>query len=47
MIGTLAGFVILAILWAVIEWNQEERALVVPRILKQRTIAACATFILW
>jgi MFS transporter, DHA2 family, glioxin efflux transporter len=45
--GTLVGFVVLAILWAAIEWKQKERAIIVPRILKQRTMAACAAFILW
>jgi MFS family permease len=47
VIGTLVGFVVLAILWAAIEWKQKERALVVPRILKDRPIAACAAFLLW
>lgn len=47
VIGTLVGFAVLAILWAAIEQKQRERALVVPRILRQRTIAACAAFILW
>jgi MFS transporter, DHA2 family, glioxin efflux transporter len=47
VIGTLIGFVVLAVLWAGNEWKHGERALVVPRIFKQRTIAACAAFILW
>jgi len=47
VVGTLVGFVVLAILWAAIEWKQKERALIVQRILKQRTMAACAAFILW
>jgi MFS transporter, DHA2 family, glioxin efflux transporter len=47
VISTLAGFISLFILWCGVEWMQQERALVVPRILKQRTIAVCAAFIFW
>ncbi|KAL3424015.1 major facilitator superfamily transporter [Phlyctema vagabunda] len=45
VIGTLIGWVLLSILFVVIQWKQGERAIVVPRILKQRTIAACSIFI--
>jgi MFS transporter, DHA2 family, glioxin efflux transporter len=47
VIDTLVGSVFLALMWAAIEQKQKERVLVVPQILKQRTIAACAAFILW
>jgi len=38
VIGTLVGFVLLIIAFCVIEWYQGERAMVVPRLLKDRTI---------
>jgi MFS transporter, DHA2 family, glioxin efflux transporter len=47
VVGTLSGFFLLAILWVFIQWKQEERAMVVGRIIKQRTIGVCAAFILW
>lgn len=47
VIGLLVGWALLAILFAFIEWKQGERALVVPRILNQRTIAACCAFLFW
>lgn len=45
VIGTLVGCILLSILFVIIEWKQGDRAIVVPRILKQRTIAACSAFI--
>jgi len=45
VIGTLIGFILLGIFFVVIQWKQGSRGIVVPRILKQRTIAACSAFI--
>ena len=47
VIGTLVGWILLTIMFVLIQWRQQERALVVPRIIKQRTIAACSAFIFW
>ncbi|POS74413.1 SGE1 [Diaporthe helianthi] len=38
VIGTLVGFFLLAILFAVVEYYQGERSMVVPRIMKQRLV---------
>ncbi|MCJ1439371.1 hypothetical protein MMC27_008763 [Xylographa pallens] len=45
VIGTLVGFVFLAFLFIVNETWQGERALMVPRILRQRTIATCCIYV--
>ncbi|KAK6583081.1 hypothetical protein PZA11_004157 [Diplocarpon coronariae] len=45
VIGTLVGFVLIMILWAVIEWYQGERAMVVGRLLKDRHIWVGMVFI--
>ena len=47
VIGTLVGSFCLTVVFIVIQWLQDERALVPRRILKQRHIAACCAFILW
>jgi len=47
VIGTLIGWAVLTIVFAIIEWKQGERALVVPRILKRRNIAVLSVFIFW
>ncbi|KAH8651187.1 putative MFS transporter [Xylariales sp. PMI_506] len=44
-IGLLIGCAFLMILFAVNEWNQGDRALIVFRILRKRSIRACAGFI--
>ncbi|XXH00679.1 hypothetical protein Hte_007029 [Hypoxylon texense] len=38
VIGLLVGFVVLTVLFCVWEWYQEERAMIVPRLIKQRNI---------
>ena len=43
--GTLSGFVILVILFGVDQWLWRENALLVTRILRQRTIAGLCAFI--
>jgi hypothetical protein len=45
VIGVLVGTVVLLIAFAVVEWRSGEKALLVPRILKDRTLAACGAFI--
>jgi hypothetical protein len=45
VIGCLVGFVLILTLFIVIEWYQGERAMVVPRILKQRNIWVGMSFI--
>lgn len=47
VIGPLVACVVLTAIFAVVEWKQGERALVVPRILKRRDIAVLCVFILW
>ena len=45
VIGTLIGWILLTIVFALVEWKQNERALLVPRLLKIRTILASCMFI--
>ncbi|RYP67667.1 hypothetical protein DL771_007134 [Monosporascus sp. 5C6A] len=45
VIGLLVAFGVLTILFIILEWYQGDRALLVGRLLKRRTIAACAVFI--
>jgi hypothetical protein len=45
IIGLLVGFAVMTILFGVLQWLSGERGLLVPRILKQRTVAAVSTFI--
>jgi hypothetical protein len=45
VIGTLVGFGIMTILFGVVQWRSGERASLVMRLLKQRTIAGLCTFI--
>ncbi len=46
-VGTLVGWPVLTIVFALVEWKQGERALVVPRILKRRVIAVLSVYIFW
>ncbi|OCK74840.1 MFS general substrate transporter [Lepidopterella palustris CBS 459.81] len=41
-IGLLVGFGLLVIIFLVVEWKQGERAMIVGRIMKRRSIAACS-----
>lgn len=43
-IGLLVGFGVLAIAFAILEWRQGERALLVGRIVKRRSIALCTAY---
>ncbi|KAG9233832.1 putative HC-toxin efflux carrier [Amylocarpus encephaloides] len=45
VIGTLVGFVVLLIAFCVVEWWQGERAMMVPRLLKDRVIYTGMAFI--
>ena len=44
VVGTLVGFGVLLIAFLIIEWWQGERALLLPSILKNRTIAHGSAF---
>ena len=45
VIGTLIGFVLLTVLFVANEIWQGEQALMVPRLMKQRTIATCCLYV--
>lgn len=45
VIGTLVGFMLLTVVFVVNEIWQGERALMIPRILKQRTVATCCLYV--
>ncbi|KAK8186265.1 major facilitator superfamily protein [Phyllosticta citribraziliensis] len=45
VIGTLVGWIILTIVFAILEWWQKERSLVIPRILRSRVVLVCSLFI--
>ncbi|KAF6820853.1 major facilitator superfamily transporter [Colletotrichum plurivorum] len=45
VIGLLVAFAVLMILFIALEWYQGDRALLVGRLMKRRTIAACAIFV--
>jgi MFS transporter, DHA2 family, glioxin efflux transporter len=44
VIGVLVAFGVILIIFVVFEWWQDERALIVPRLLKQRTIWLLSIF---
>jgi len=44
VIGTLIGFILLAIMFGIVQWYLQERASIIPRILKQRHVAGGAAF---
>ncbi|THC93732.1 hypothetical protein EYZ11_006772 [Aspergillus tanneri] len=45
VIGTLIGWVLLTIIFGILEWKQGERAVIVGRIMRRRTIWVCSAFI--
>jgi MFS transporter, DHA2 family, glioxin efflux transporter len=45
VIGTLVGFCLISILFFVIQWYQGERAIIVGRLLKERTIAVAMVYV--
>lgn len=44
VIGLLVGFGVMSIVFIVWEWQQGERAMVAPRLIKNRTMAAASAF---
>jgi MFS family permease len=44
VIGLFVGFGLLLIVFSIIEWKQGERAMIVGRIQKRRSILACSVF---
>jgi hypothetical protein len=44
VIGTLIGFVLILIVFIAVEIWQDDRALIVPRLMKQRTLALLSIF---
>jgi len=45
VIGIIIGCGLLLIAFILVEWRSGERAILVPRILRNRTMAACAALI--
>lgn len=45
VVGTLVGWIVLLVVFVIIQKYQGERALIVGRILKNRNILACCVFI--
>ncbi|KAE9378745.1 putative HC-toxin efflux carrier [Stipitochalara longipes BDJ] len=44
VIGLLVGFVLIAIAFGIVEYFQKDRALLLPRLLKDRTMLICCAF---
>lgn len=44
VIGLLVGFVVLTITFIVVEYLQKDRALLLPRLMKDRTMLICCAF---
>lgn len=44
VVGTLVGFILLAIAFGVVQWYLKERASIIPRILTQRHVAGGSAF---
>jgi hypothetical protein len=47
VIGTLVGFFVILAVFLVNEWWMDERALMVPRLMKQKTYALMASYVLF
>lgn len=45
VVGTLVGFVVMTLAFALIQWRSGDRAMLVARVLKQRTVWAVSIFI--
>ncbi|TVY73227.1 MFS gliotoxin efflux transporter gliA [Lachnellula suecica] len=45
VIGLLVGFVLITIAFGIVEYLQKDRALLLPRIMKDRTVLVCCAFI--
>jgi len=44
VIGLLVGFVLITITFGIVEYLQKDRALLLPRLLKDRTMLVCCAF---
>lgn len=45
VIGLLVGFFLLLIAFGFVEYFQKDRALLLPRLIKDRTILVCCAFV--
>jgi hypothetical protein len=45
IIGLLVGFVLITIAFGIVEYLQKERALLLPRLMKDRTMLVCSAFV--
>ena len=45
VVGLLVGWILLGLLFIVIEYLQKERAILAPRFLKERLILGCCIYI--
>jgi hypothetical protein len=45
VIGLLVGFVLITIVFGIVEYIQKDRALLLPRLLKDRTTLVCCIFV--
>jgi len=44
VIGLLVGFVLITVTFGIVEYLQKDRALLLPRLLKDRTMLVCCAF---
>lgn len=45
VIGLLVGFVLIVVVFGIVEYLQKNRALLLPRLLKDRTMLVCCSFV--
>jgi hypothetical protein len=45
VIGLLVGFVLISVAFGLVEYLQKDRALLLPRLLKDRTMIVCCAFV--
>jgi hypothetical protein len=45
VIGLLVGFVLIMIVFGIVEYLQKDRALLLPRLMKDRTMLVCCIFV--
>lgn len=45
VIGLLVGFVLITITFGIVEYLQKDRALLIPRLMKDRTMLVCCAFV--
>jgi len=45
VIGLLVGFVLITIAFGIVEYFQKDRALLLPRLMKDRTMLVCCAFV--